>query len=866
MKTIHYLFLLGFFLFILGCPSVDTPFTVTVTQLSNGSTDATITYPAAGNATLNYNISRFTNAYYYAYLGDPENLAVITVEFDICGQQNLGAYPSNVTVFYPQFNATKKTLLHNGTLNGCVHVNDSGLLNEHLMVRSNPLECCEREDVNKLEERYPKTYNTTEEVEIFLWDSDENISRVNYTCFNGDADRIAVGTPFVYENDEKDTSSIFNFTCPAYGAEGRYTVNVNRVYNGAIWADTPGYYVEVLIADGGNEERFLLDMNISSDSAGTVEISNITIKYNNRLGYSGNNPTSNITGSNYPWASHNSEITDSVLEAETDVDNSDFDNCSATGTIVENLVCMNSEFNWVELDEGHVENSTINYSSIEHFSAYNSNITNANWVSSFDAYDVNLIDGVVYSGTLIVNFSKYGQAVGGIIPLGEEYGCNGSDSKWVFDGLDMVILQGATLVSDNCTAEVIDSNVGLAGNANILGVPNLTISDNSIFAFYSFTNPLTLENSEFDIDENSELVIYNSTLILNNSVNFENEIRFWIVDNDGNLTFSNITDVYPEVWIVDNVSDSEVCLTDINFSSFGSDYWITGSHILGERFVSFNDTAMPHINETNATIVLYGITYFDGNIYYYENYSADVDEILENGVICNDSRCINVTYNAGGRMLTFDVPGLSSYALAPIPETSGEGGNDKKELKIEWEQLCPEEQVKVTATHKGEPVSGVELRFMQTEPYVELIESKDTNGEGTALFDVLLDGSYEIDASKNGYRYKDNPLEVVYSVCEPLPLGPEPEISEEIDETVEPVEEPFPVEELQDEPEPAEEVEETPSEEPEEESETEEAPSAEAEPLEEEPAPSEDYNLVLWILLIVLIAAIVYWYFSKKGK
>ena len=863
-------------LLLFGCASIETPFQVIITEFSDGSTVEEIIYAGAGNATVEYNMSRYLWAYYYdAAPGWPDNVTVISVEFDLCGYQNLASYPSNIMVRYPQF-SNVGTMLHAGQLNGCVHItNDGNLLDSLLSTSSNPLEAYERDYVDKLEMRYPRVHNTAEEVEFVLWDNGIDIAGINYTCFAGDTARQVTGDALFERNTTYSVPSVFNFTCPAYGTEGIYTIIVSRVatFDGAnyTWSNTPGYYTEVLIADGGNDERFPLKMNISSDTAGRLEIKNITIRYNNRLSYDGSEPTSTMTTSTPPWASSYSVITNSVLEAETDVgDNSTINNCFVAGTIVDRTNCTDSVIYWSDLDIAEVEDSAIFYTEGTDLHAYDSIIVNGDMTPYAYFYNVYIDSGILYDGLLDYNFTSRGMPVSGVLPLAATYGCNGSGATWSFDGIDRLLILDITWqMYDDCQVEIYDSVFGFGGNANMPGQQNILLNDNTLFVLINTTGPIVLNDATFDMDDTSALTAYNSTIVLGNTLTLLGTPRFMVYEN-GQLVFSGLDDVYPEVWIVQNDSDSAVYLRDINFSDYGPTYTITSDYVLGNGFVSFDDAAMPQLNNSNATVVLYDIRGFSGEIYYYENYTNDINEIVANGVLCTAPRCTNVQENF--RTVSFDVTGLSSYAvtMSPVISDGDGGGSSEKPLTVSVEEDCMEDIVDITVEYSGNGVEDIEVKLQKYNPYGGFLETAHTDNDGEAELTMQGDGTYRIYFEKDGYSY-DNPYVLLYESCaeeeEPeLPVieEPEPE-AEEI--TGEPTEE---------EPEQAEEetIEEPIVEDIQEEVKEGEIPEsdeegyAEEETIEEEPEKDECPNFLgicwYWWLFIMFIISIAGYFIARR--
>ncbi|NYZ77417.1 hypothetical protein H0O02_03825 [Candidatus Micrarchaeota archaeon] len=765
-------------LFLFGCASIESPFEVTTTQFAEGADVTLIDYNVAENNTVQFNMSRYLWAYYFPYAGDPDNRTVIAVEFDICGRQYLGSYPSNITIYYPQFGTTGQ-VLHAGQLNGCVHVyNDTGLLDSFLKMDSNPLQCCERSNVNKLVERYPKVYNATEAVELAIWDSARNVSGVNYTCFAGDPDRVVTGAAFADRNLEYGSPSIFLFTCPAYGAEGRYTVTVKQVatFDGAIytWTDTPGYYTELVIANGGTHERFPLRMDIGSDSAGTIEVSNVSLRYNNRLAYDADEPAVAIGPDSTPiWASNESTLADGTFDAETDLSESDVDNCTMIGVNADNITCSDSTIIWSDITLAEIRNSTVSYTSSVAFLAYNSNITNADNIWYFRAYNATYKDGIVYDGIFIVNLSGIPSL--GYVSAPYNYGCNGSGATWIFAGIDEVVVADANWVTDNdCLLELYDSFAGFGGATSVMGIQKINVYD-SYFGAFDLYAPMVFDNAVMTLD-NATFFCYNSSMTFNNSLTVTGTPRIWVIGN-GTVTFSNLGAAYPEVWIVDNETKSEARLNNIRFLDHCTDCTLTSDYVLGERFVSFNDSAMPFINNTNATVVMYNVRGFSGNIYYYDDYAANIGTVFSRGALCDAARCTNIQYNATTGVLMFDVTGLSSYAAQTLV-LGGGGGEERKQLSVSEEQVCPGNEIGLTAAYRGAPVSDVEVELMQYSPYAGVIATAYTDSGGRVQFTMPQEAVYRISFARSGYYY-DNPYAIDYAMCSEEEAQPEEAVPQE---------------------------------------------------------------------------------------
>lgn len=109
---------------------------------------------------------------------------------------------------------------------------------------------------------------------------------------------------------------------------------------------------------------------------------------------------------------------------------------------------------------------------------------------------------------------------------------------------------------------------------------------------------------------------------------------------------------------------------------------------------------------------------------------------------------------------------INVAAPPPIIIPSGDGGEDKDELNLSWEQVCPENGMLVNVRSDGSTVSGVEVRLLLQDPYYGLIDQQDSNESGQVMFNTDITGTYWIYAHGSGY-YSFGPLEAEYTACEP---------------------------------------------------------------------------------------------------
>ncbi len=91
-------------------------------------------------------------------------------------------------------------------------------------------------------------------------------------------------------------------------------------------------------------------------------------------------------------------------------------------------------------------------------------------------------------------------------------------------------------------------------------------------------------------------------------------------------------------------------------------------------------------------------------------------------------------------------------------------------LHVDWARLCPGDVILVNVTHRGEPVEGVEVRFVLHAPYQGLLGTESTDSEGIAEFTAPANGTYHFAFTRPHYYYL-NPLEVPFLACPPEAPG-----------------------------------------------------------------------------------------------
>ncbi len=113
---------------------------------------------------------------------------------------------------------------------------------------------------------------------------------------------------------------------------------------------------------------------------------------------------------------------------------------------------------------------------------------------------------------------------------------------------------------------------------------------------------------------------------------------------------------------------------------------------------------------------------------------------------------------------------ISAPAPSPSPPPSygGGGGGGGGFASVQYTQPslllsysmapCPSDEVTVTSS-----TSGVDVKLVLTKPYEGTLYSQTTGSDDTTVFHLAANGSYEIDASKQGYRSGVNNF--TYTTC-----------------------------------------------------------------------------------------------------
>jgi len=608
--------------------------------------------------------------------------------------------------------------------------------------------------------------------------------------------------------------------------------------SGDLWIEVPpGYaYADVIVCDCDDEWNREFEFDISSDTAGSVDISIVNISYESLIGYSSPNPSVSIDNSMFSWMAYDSNISDSTIRYQTGIGRSNIDNSKIIASDIDCADVSDSEIiglmyisrnisktledaglgpvvlPWGDLPCGRIENSKVVGGLMIGGDIINSEIyTTLMLFGDFENAHMNNMH--LSRGNLTMNFTRWGPGVSNTsLPIAEldldfaelPLGCD-EGARFAVDGAPNFKLKESNMTFVNCWLYFTNS-------------PNIILD--SIRFNNTLKGPtISLENA--------------TTRLTNMGYNFNVKLKQ--------------QEAYAIIW-------------GLNTAVTG-DIYLSSDHIHTENsMIALNNTNYTFLAGRNVTIVFENIGTYDG-IYYYPEFTRNISLVLANGTMCNSSRCQNLTYNASNGELSFITNNFSSYAIirftpfvppTPPPPSPPPNGGDDERMDVEYELICPDNLLEITITNDGEAVVNAEITLQyDMGAYFSSIGSKYTDSEGIVEFYLGDEGDYRLIGTKDNYERHEDVIGI--TLCE--------EQEEETEEVEEQEEEP-PAEE------PGEVTEEAPPEEIEEEV-PEEIPEEEETVVEEPEAPPAKECCFLgicaslfglcwywWLLLIVLIVII----------
>ncbi len=615
-------------------------------------------------------------------------------------------------------------------------------------------------------------------------------------------------------------------------------------WTGTMWVDMGllpfgRSQADIIVCDCPGQYGRIFDFNISSDTAGILEMSEVNVSYKGLISYSedGTTPTSSIDTDSFSWVAINSDISASSVGYQSGMYNSTVTNSEV---VLSSLYCNNvtdSEMVLVFMIndptilgligsappcDNQIIDSNMEFVIMIGGNVRNSNLSGVPIIGFTDFQNADVRNLTLMNGNMIFNGSRYGvfantmdmgDMFGGLLSIqgGLPIGCT-EESHMYLDAVSDMRFGNMESGTIDCRFMLQDSN---------LTVYNL-----------SFANEFGGIRSSL---ENSTLTIRNMTRPL------------------------NVT-IYG--------GDTDVVFWDLNVSEFGIVVFNSDDLDVANGFASMNGTANGGMlrnitNSTRTTLIFYGIRFFDGHITYYENFTRNYSEAMEFGVECPDAICSNVIYDATEDILYVDVNMFSTYVINYTLEPPPTGGGDDRELGISVEGECAGEPVEFSASSGTSRPEGIIIDLYGPDGYVGYGTLR-TDGGGEAAFIPEEPGRYHYTAHGAGYETVDGSFIIEVCIAEELP----PESPEEPGEAESPGETPPAEPEItEEEPEPPVPEEHfIPAKEP---AVVEEITAGEKEPVAP-PAPEPEVCLNLfgicwyWWLLLLIVLAISGYYLTKR--
>ena len=597
---------------------------------------------------------------------------------------------------------------------------------------------------------------------------------------------------------------------------------------------------DIIVCDCPDQYGRLFGFNISSDTAGILEMSDVNVSYNALISYSadGTTPTSTIDTDSFSWVAINSDISASSVGYQSGMYNSTVNNSEV---VLSSLYCNNVSNSELVLTfmindptiiglvgsappcDNQIIDSSLEFVIMVGGSVKNSTLRGVPIMGFTDFVDANVQNLTLTDGHMIFNGSRY-SAFTGTVDIGALFGGLLS----IQGGLPIGCTESAFLDLDNVDdlrfgnmeAGTIDCRLGL---------------------------------------HDSQLTVYN--------LSFANEFGGIRVGLDGsNLTIRNMS---RPMNVTIYGGDTDVVFWDLNVSEFGVVTFNSDDLDVANGFASMNGTANGGMlrnitNSTRTTLIFYNIEFFDGHITYYENFTRNYSEAVALGIECPGSVCTAVNYDGAEETLYVDVNMFSTYVINYTLEPPPTGDDGGKEIEIAVEGECAGEPVHFTATSGTATPEGITIDLYGPDAHVGH-GTLHTDAEGGAEFTPSEAGRYYYTAHGANYETEDGSF--VIEICEEEAPAEAPEAGPEAPEEpgAPPAEEPEVAEEEPEPPVPEEHF--VPAEEPVvvEEIEAGEGPAA-------PPAPEPETCLNLfgicwyWWLLLLLIAAAAMGYRFATGK
>lgn len=412
--------------------------------------------------------------------------------------------------------------------------------------------------------------------------------------------------------------------------------------SGNMWMDVPPGYADadVIICDCNDPWNRPFDFNISSDTAGTLNVSILNISYENLVGYSQGKSTVRLDSSPiFSWMSYNSNITDSIVRLQSGIGDSNIydsklimsdvdcaDVVSSNLTIViyatKNLSVYAEKAGgspitipWGDLECGHIENSDVVGGAFIGGDIINSHLRGVPIMLFGDFTDAHIENMYLSEGKMVINVTKWAPNVSSFgipeVDLGEEALPLGCDESAFFgaDGVPGFTLKSANTSTLDCWLYFVNSSISIES-----------------INFNNTVGGLTV------------------TLVKNSTLRFKDMERLF------NLRLKQPM--------------ANVIMYDLNTSETGGEFILSNEYqYMDNNMISMNRTNYTFLEGKNVTVIFLEV-YNDSDILYYENFTRDYSEFVFNGTVCGPSKCMNKLYDPVNHTLTFTVNNFSTYGLA----------------------------------------------------------------------------------------------------------------------------------------------------------------------------------------------------------
>ncbi len=548
-----------------------------------------------------------------------------------------------------------------------------------------------------------------------------------------------------------------------------YAVEYEEQYYGDKWFDLGllsymGYlnnsiYSDVLVFDADAEGDFYgreFEFEVSSDSPGIVQVDDLNVTYGSLISYgpAGTVPTTTLDpDSDFSWFAINSNISNSDMRLNSFAYNSTLTDSELVLSRVDCVNITNSRmvFSGVVYNSeedalgplsailgdlnitdcaGEVRNSNLEFVFLVGGNVIDSNIKTVPVFFATDFYGATVDNLTLYEGRMVLNGTRAPDIFGTTLDLSD------------FLGLGVSVFSNDTGVPFGCEE---DSELVIETAADLILRNTPVESINCRFNLYN--SLFTLDNVTFDNEFGGVRVsLHNSAILI------QNETRPFNLTTYGQLTDIVIWDVDPAIiggpmMLSDQFIHVETGMASINGSEYGG--------MVGQFMEMFN-----------TSLIFHNVATWDGQITYYENYTNNMSEAVQQGVACPLTQCYNISFDRVNHEITMDVKNFSTYVVnytiwyPPNVTPSTPGNNHDVEYDISIEGECAGEPVIFTAIHSGQGVEGLDANVYGPDSTIVLYASFETGEDGIGSFVPESAGNYHYQISGDNYEYKAGMLSI----------------------------------------------------------------------------------------------------------